>query len=156
RFHCILLADCSSHAPRGRVSAEPMDTVGIKNVRKEDHSGTPGAKRQPRILIGRRDKRSVRNLAMFFVVLAVAIGPLRDKANCMKKQTWPTLVSQWLYMTYRFIRFTALGGTVILPLLGATSVTPQPKSSLVVGLIAVAVAYHCFAYVLNDFVDLPI
>jgi len=53
------------------------------------------------------------------------------------------------------IRFSALGGTVILPLLGAATASRQLAGSQVSGLIGVAVAFHVFAYVLNDVVDLP-
>jgi 4-hydroxybenzoate polyprenyltransferase len=55
-----------------------------------------------------------------------------------------------------FIRFSALGGTIILPLLGAATVSRRFTSSQSLGLIGVAIAFHSFAYVLNDVIDLPI
>ena len=56
----------------------------------------------------------------------------------------------------RFTRFSAVGGTVLLPVLGAAAVVPLPRPSLVAGLVAVAIAFHLFAYVVNDVVDLPV
>jgi 4-hydroxybenzoate polyprenyltransferase len=55
-----------------------------------------------------------------------------------------------------FLRFSAIGGTIALPLLGAGTVTPKPGLSPYLGLIGVGVAVHVFGYVLNDVVDLPI
>jgi 4-hydroxybenzoate polyprenyltransferase len=56
----------------------------------------------------------------------------------------------------RFTRFSAVGGTVLLPVLGAAAVVPLPRPSLLAGLVAVAIAFHLFAYVVNDVVDLPV
>lgn len=61
-----------------------------------------------------------------------------------------------LWHVYRFIRFSALGATAILPLLGAASVSPRPSVGLLCGLLAAALLFHCYAYVLNDVIDLPI
>lgn len=61
-----------------------------------------------------------------------------------------------MWHVYRFIRFSALGATAILPLLGAASVTPRVGARLLLGLLAAALLFHCFAYVLNDVIDLPI
>ena len=61
-----------------------------------------------------------------------------------------------LWHIYRFIRFSALGATAILPLLGAASVAPRIEPALLLGLLAAALLFHCFAYVLNDVIDLPI
>lgn len=55
---------------------------------------------------------------------------------------------------YIFLRISTLGFTLLLPLLGAAStrrVLPFPQNAF---LIAVAFAFHVFAYVLNDVMDL--
>jgi hypothetical protein len=44
----------------------------------------------------------------------------------------------------------------MLPLLGALSVSPTPSAAALFGLLAVALCFHAFAYVLNDVVDLDI
>lgn len=55
-----------------------------------------------------------------------------------------------------FIRFSALGGSTILPLLGAATVSPRLAGYQMLGFIGVAVAFHNFSYVLNDVIDLPV
>jgi 4-hydroxybenzoate polyprenyltransferase len=54
------------------------------------------------------------------------------------------------------IRFSALGGTIVMVLLGAGTVSPTPGLWRVLGLIGVGIAFHIYSYVLNDVVDLPI
>lgn len=57
-----------------------------------------------------------------------------------------------------FVRLSALGVTVIMPFLGAAS-SAMPLSLTwrpIVALVLVAVAFHVYAYVSNDVVDLPI
>lgn len=61
-----------------------------------------------------------------------------------------------LRFLYFFIRFPALSFTALLPLVGAGSVTPHVSLSRALALLAVAVMFHIFAYVLNDVVDLPL
>jgi 4-hydroxybenzoate polyprenyltransferase len=55
-----------------------------------------------------------------------------------------------------FIRASALGGTLVLPLVGAGSVGATPGPGELAGLLAVGLGFHVFAYVLNDVVDLPL
>lgn len=55
-----------------------------------------------------------------------------------------------------FIRFSALGGTVILPLLGVATIVIRPDVKSIVSLLVVGVAWHCFAYVTNDIFDLDL
>jgi len=55
-----------------------------------------------------------------------------------------------------FVRFSALGGTLILPLLGAASTGSRLPSRDLVAMLVAATSFHLFAYVLNDVVDLPI
>jgi 4-hydroxybenzoate polyprenyltransferase len=55
-----------------------------------------------------------------------------------------------------FLRFSAIGGTIALPLLGAGTVAPRPGISRLLGMVGVGVAVHVFGYVFNDVVDLPI
>jgi 4-hydroxybenzoate polyprenyltransferase len=57
---------------------------------------------------------------------------------------------------YQFIRFPVLNFSVILPLLGAVTATARLTDDQILGLVAVGVAFHIFAYVLNDVIDLPI
>jgi 4-hydroxybenzoate polyprenyltransferase len=56
----------------------------------------------------------------------------------------------------QFIRFPAFGFTAMLPLLGAATATPRVDARQLAGLIGVALAFHCFSYVQNDVIDLPI
>jgi 4-hydroxybenzoate polyprenyltransferase len=52
-----------------------------------------------------------------------------------------------------FVRFSALGSTLLFPLLGAASSRSDPSRARLAALVSVAVAYHCFGYVLNDVID---
>ncbi len=61
-----------------------------------------------------------------------------------------------LRAVYLFIRFPALSYTALLPLLGAGSVSPAFGVGHLLPLLAVAVMFHTFAYVINDLVDLPL
>jgi 4-hydroxybenzoate polyprenyltransferase len=54
------------------------------------------------------------------------------------------------------IRISALGGTVILPVLGVASAGGDAEGAVVVLVALAGVAFHVFAYVLNDVVDLEI
>ncbi len=55
---------------------------------------------------------------------------------------------------YLTIRVSALGFTLMLPLVGVASVAAHPGLARMVGLMVVALSFHVFAYVLNDVVDL--
>lgn len=61
-----------------------------------------------------------------------------------------------LNIIQQFIRLPAFGFTAMLPLLGAASVTPSLTARQVLGLLGVALAFHCYSYVLNDVIDLPL
>jgi 4-hydroxybenzoate polyprenyltransferase len=69
---------------------------------------------------------------------------------------------QFLRDTGIFIRFSTLGASIIIALLGAVSATPAVGgaylfSGLQLGAVILgAFAFHNFAYVLNDLVDLPL
>ena len=65
-------------------------------------------------------------------------------------------VKQWCLDVAQFIRFPALAFTLILPLLGAASVSSELPPRQLVTLLLVALMFHTFAYVLNDVIDLPI
>src|SRR5436189_1137040 len=56
----------------------------------------------------------------------------------------------------QFIRFSALGATLVLPLMGAASAGGRLRPASTMGLVVVASMFHAFAYVLNDVVDLPV
>lgn len=62
----------------------------------------------------------------------------------------------WLPTLYLTIRVSTLGFTLLLPLLGAASAQRALTGAPVLALIAVGLAFHIFAYVLNDVVDLPV
>ncbi len=55
----------------------------------------------------------------------------------------------------RFGRFSVLGFSLLVPLLGA-GIVSTPSAGAIAGLIATAVAFHLFAYVSNDVFDLAI
>jgi len=57
---------------------------------------------------------------------------------------------------YHFFRISALGATATLPLLGAASVDRRLSPQRAAGLLAVAAAFHAFAYVHNDVCDLAL
>jgi 4-hydroxybenzoate polyprenyltransferase len=61
-----------------------------------------------------------------------------------------------LYSAAVFVRFSALGGSLVLPLLGAASVAGRPGPAELAVLLGVAAAFHLFAYVSNDVADLEI
>ena len=78
-------------------------------------------------------------------------------------QAWPSGMGRFmaksgrvLDVLQRFIRLPAFGFTAMLPLLGAASVTPHIAAGKVLGLLGVALAFHCYSYVLNDVIDLPL
>jgi 4-hydroxybenzoate polyprenyltransferase len=71
-------------------------------------------------------------------------------------QVYQAKVRNALSDTYLFIRFSVLNFSAMLPLLGAATVAPILTGSQMLGLIAVALAFHIFAYVLNDVIDLPV
>src|SRR5213594_1368846 len=56
----------------------------------------------------------------------------------------------------RFGRFSVLGFSVMLPLIGAAAVSRALSGWQLTGLAAVGLAFHIFAYVSNDVFDLPI
>ena len=65
--------------------------------------------------------------------------------------------SAWLraaVAVYLTIRVSALGFTLVLPLVGAASAAAHPGLARMAGLMLVALSFHVFAYVLNDVVDL--
>jgi 4-hydroxybenzoate polyprenyltransferase len=57
---------------------------------------------------------------------------------------------------YHFFRVSALGATLTLPLIGAGSVDRRLSARRAAGLMAVAAAFHAFAYVHNDLCDLEL
>jgi 4-hydroxybenzoate polyprenyltransferase len=57
---------------------------------------------------------------------------------------------------YRFTRFSAFGATAVLPLLGAGLAGRRLAPAQIAHLLGVAAAFHVFAYVDNDLVDLDL
>ncbi len=56
----------------------------------------------------------------------------------------------------RFLHLPIWGYTAVLPIFGAISVTEAQTRTQLLSLLAVATAFHNYAYVLNDLIDLPI
>ena len=56
----------------------------------------------------------------------------------------------------RFFRFEYLTFSLLLPLLGATTVSTPPSTRQFIGLVAVALSFHIFMCLQNDLVDLPL
>lgn len=59
----------------------------------------------------------------------------------------------WLDDLYRFVRFSASGATMVLPVLGAVSVEPRLSPGVMTKLVGVGAAFHVFAYIHNDLCD---
>jgi 4-hydroxybenzoate polyprenyltransferase len=57
---------------------------------------------------------------------------------------------------YLALRISTLGFSTMLPLVGAAAVAPGFDAARAAWLLAIALAFHIFAYVLNDVVDLPV
>jgi len=72
------------------------------------------------------------------------------------EKKWLTAIWQRIYSVCLFIRFSALGGTFLLPLLGAGSVPSAMPMNKWLGLLSIALVFHLFAYILNDVIDLPL
>ncbi|MGQ9926577.1 MAG: UbiA family prenyltransferase [Chloroflexaceae bacterium] len=65
-------------------------------------------------------------------------------------------ITALLWDLYHFSRFSALGATAALPLLGAGSGSAKLTLRHAMGLLAVASAFHLFAYLHNDVCDLEL
>jgi 4-hydroxybenzoate polyprenyltransferase len=76
-------------------------------------------------------------------VTPVAVTPLRR---------W----SERARLASRFVRFSALGATVAMPLTGAVTSGRAIPAATAFGIAAVGVAYHFYGFVLNDVCDLEI
>jgi 4-hydroxybenzoate polyprenyltransferase len=66
-------------------------------------------------------------------------------------------VSRWLRLAvdvYLTVRISTLGFTLLLPLVGSASAAPGWRPLEAAWLVAIALAFHVFAYVFNDVVDL--
>jgi 4-hydroxybenzoate polyprenyltransferase len=68
----------------------------------------------------------------------------------------PHKIWQAFLIFHEFIRFAAFGFSVMLPLLGAATVTRHLSIPQTLGLIVVALNFHGFSFVFNDVIDLPI
>lgn len=60
------------------------------------------------------------------------------------------------WAVYRFGRLSAVSFTLLVPLVGAATAWPTLPWPEVGGLLGTALAFHVFAYVVNDVVDLPL
>lgn len=74
----------------------------------------------------------------------------------MSRAPLPAAAGRALGTLYLFIRFPVVNFSLMLPLLGAATAGPVFAFATVPGLLAVGLAFHCFAYVLNDVVDLEL
>ncbi len=68
-------------------------------------------------------------------------------------RTWRLLIG-YFERIYLFIRISTLGFTLLLTLLGAASGQHALTNGTMLLMISVGLAFHIFAYVLNDVVDL--
>ena len=68
-------------------------------------------------------------------------------------RTWRRLIG-YCERIYLFIRISTLGFTLLLPLLGSASGQHALTNGTTLLMISVGLAFHIFAYVLNDVVDL--
>ncbi len=75
-------------------------------------------------------------------------------ANSLDSYTRP--LRERLFAIGEFVRFQALGGTLVLPLLGAATARSRAGSGELLWLLATAGSFHVFAYVLNDINDLRV
>lgn len=69
---------------------------------------------------------------------------------------WGDACWRTLEIADRFVRLHFLCFSTWLVLLGAASKSPRPDPVTIAGLLAVALSFHVYAYVLNDVVDLPV
>ena len=68
----------------------------------------------------------------------------------------PPLWRRWAIRAYLTIRVSTLGFTLLLPLAGSASAAPGWRPAQAAWLTAIALAFHIFAYVLNDVVDIDV
>jgi 4-hydroxybenzoate polyprenyltransferase len=69
-----------------------------------------------------------------------------------QRPTWSARVR----LVSQFVRFSAMGATVVMPLAGAVTAGRPIPGRVVLGVAAVGVAYHLFGFVLNDVCDLDV
>jgi len=68
----------------------------------------------------------------------------------------PPLWRRWATRVYLTFRVSTLGFTLLLPLAGSGSAAAGWRPAQAGWLVAIAMAFHVFAYVLNDVVDLAV
>lgn len=68
----------------------------------------------------------------------------------------PRKFSDLFDLYIRFARISNFGLTAMMPLLGAGSTAVQPPPAQIFGLLMVALAFHHYGYILNDYIDLPV
>ncbi len=69
---------------------------------------------------------------------------------------WVASVRRGLSIVELLIRFKALGFTLVMPLLGATTVSPRLGGDKMLALMSTALCFHLFSYIFNDVIDLPV
>ena len=65
-------------------------------------------------------------------------------------------IKRRLYALYLFTRFSVIGFSAMLPLFGAATAVGRLTVAQIIGLLGIGITFHCFAYVLNDVIDLPV
>lgn len=65
-------------------------------------------------------------------------------------------ILRYIKTIYRLIRFSAVGFTVFMTVLGLSSVGQDFAGNTIAGIIAIAIAFHIHVYLLNDLIDLEI
>jgi 4-hydroxybenzoate polyprenyltransferase len=87
------------------------------------------------------------------MTVATRIGAVRARRSPAE---WVLAAASATRSARLFIRFSAIGFSAMLPVIGAAS-TGLPVTPLQTLLLMTAgCAFHCFAYVMNDVVDLPL
>src|SRR5436853_1604586 len=74
-----------------------------------------------------------------------------SSAGRVARGLWRAVRETDLFIRIHFFLFSGM-----LPLLGAATVRSRLSGREIAGLIGIGLAYHIFAYVLNDVIDLPI
>ncbi|WHZ13626.1 MAG: hypothetical protein OJF52_000459 [Nitrospira sp.] len=81
---------------------------------------------------------------------------MKEECQRISPKAHLATAQRFLSDAYLFIRFPVLNFSIMLPLLGAITVSPALDHTQILGLIGVAVNVHCFAYVMNDIIDLQV
>jgi geranylgeranylglycerol-phosphate geranylgeranyltransferase len=85
-----------------------------------------------------------------------AAQPAHPPRGAPQHGTWRDRAAHFLVDTYLALRVSTLGFTLLLPLAGTAAAGAPWSAARSAWLLAVALCFHAFAYVLNDVVDLDV